>query len=131
MKSKKGLLLITIVIFSLFAFGSYLLSDKGKKKVISTTSAPKAIGPYSQAIKHGNMLFLSGQLGFNPMTNQLPITVEEQTKQAMENLKAVLDAAKMDFKDVVQTHIFLKDINDFQKVNEIYAKYFDGDLGIV
>jgi 2-iminobutanoate/2-iminopropanoate deaminase len=98
-----------------------------EKKVIHTDKAPKAIGPYSQAILCDDFLFISGQLGIDPATNEIPEDVESQTKLAMSNLKVILEEAKMDFKNVVQTHIFLKDINDFAKVNEIYAGYFDGN----
>jgi 2-iminobutanoate/2-iminopropanoate deaminase len=119
---------IIIILTSILLLGSYLEINKGiKKKVIYSSEAPKAIGPYSQAIMYGDMLFISGQLGLQPKTGELPESVEEQAKQAMNNLKVILEEAGMNFGDVVQTHIFLKDIKDFQKVNEIYAKYFDGD----
>jgi len=98
-----------------------------KKVIIYTDKAPNAIGPYSQAILWDDMLFISGQLGIDPKTNEMPEDIESQTKLVMSNLKAILEEANMGFKDVVQTHIFLKDINDFAKVNEIYAGYFDGN----
>ena len=116
-----------ILLAAFLAFGMYSGGKSPKKKVIYTDNAPKAIGPYSQAIKYGDMLFISGQLGINPKTNTLPEDIETQTKYSMQNLKAILEEAGMSFKDVVQTHIYLKDINDFQKVNEIYAKYFESD----
>jgi 2-iminobutanoate/2-iminopropanoate deaminase len=121
--------IISVVLIAFLALGMFANFDKGaKRKVIHTEKAPKAIGPYSQAILFGETLYISGQLGIKPVTNNLPESIEDQTKQAMLNLKAILDEANMDFRDVVQTHIFLKDIKDFQKVNEIYATYFEGDF---
>jgi 2-iminobutanoate/2-iminopropanoate deaminase len=120
---------VIIILSSVLLLGAYYEINKGiKKKVIYTSEAPKAIGPYSQAVMYGDMLFISGQLGLQPKTGELPESVEDQTKLSMNNLKAILEEARMTFGDVVQTHIFLKDIKDFQKVNEIYAKYFDGDF---
>jgi 2-iminobutanoate/2-iminopropanoate deaminase len=118
---------ILILMAAFLAYGMYSSGKSSKKKVIYTDNAPKAIGPYSQAIKYGDMLFISGQLGINPKTNTIPEDVETQTKYSMENLKAILAEGGMGFEDVVQTHIFLKDMKDFQKVNEIYAKYFETD----
>lgn len=124
---KFKVLLIVIGACAFLAAGMFLTSNTSKKKVVYTDSAPKAIGPYSQAIQYGDMLFISGQLGINPKTNELPDDIETQTKYSMENLKAILEETGMSFNDVVQTHIFLKDIRDFQKVNEIYARYFESD----
>ncbi|MEO8936481.1 MAG: RidA family protein [Burkholderiaceae bacterium] len=96
------------------------------KEAISTTSAPKAIGPYSQAIKAGPMLFLSGQLPIDPRNDQLmkDASVEDQTKLVLENLKAVLAANGMTMANVVSTSVFVKDLNDFGKVNATYATFF-------
>jgi 2-iminobutanoate/2-iminopropanoate deaminase len=119
---------ILIVVVSILAFGMYVNNDKGtKKKIIFTQDAPSPIGPYSQAVLYGETLYISGQLGIHPKTGLFPTGLEDQTRQAMQNLKAILEEAKMEFKDVVQTHIYLKDINDFAKVNEIYSSYFEGD----
>jgi len=94
-------------------------------QMINTEKAPKAIGPYSQAIKFENLLFISGQIAINPQTNQLiNAGIEEQTKQVMENIKAILQEAGLTFDNVIKTTIYLKDINDFAKVNEIYGSYF-------
>jgi 2-iminobutanoate/2-iminopropanoate deaminase len=95
------------------------------KKIIQTKNAPLPIGPYSQAVLTGNTLYVSGQIAINPNTGEL-ITqnLEEETKQVMENLKAVLSAADMDFKHVVKCSIFLSDMNNFSTVNEIYGRYF-------
>ena len=91
---------------------------------IHTSNAPEAIGPYSQAIKVGNMIFTSGQIALTPNGEFLDADIKTQTKQVCENLKAVLNAAGADIKDVVKTTIFLSDINDFNAVNEVYGKYF-------
>lgn len=95
-----------------------------KKEVVSK-KAPTAVGPYSQAIKVGNFIFCAGQVGKNPKTNQfVQGGIESQTKQVLENLKSVLEAAGADFTDVVKTNVYLKNVEDFPKMNEIYAKYF-------
>lgn len=92
---------------------------------VSTTNAPKAIGPYSQAIVHNGIAYLSGQIPLDPATNQLVEGgVEEQTIRVLENLKAVLEAAGSGLDRVLKTTIFLKDMNDFAKVNEVYGRYF-------
>ncbi|MBI4574523.1 MAG: RidA family protein [candidate division NC10 bacterium] len=95
------------------------------KEVITTKEAPAAIGPYSQAIKFGNLLFLAGQIAINPKTNQLNTgSIEEQTTLVLENLKAVLAANGMAMEEVVSTSVFLKDLNDFAKLHAIYGTYF-------
>jgi 2-iminobutanoate/2-iminopropanoate deaminase len=96
------------------------------KKVIQTKNAPAPLGPYNQAILVKNTLYMSGQIAINPKTGVL-ITdnISSETKQVMENLKAVLDAAKMSFEDVVKTTIFISDMNDFALINAIYGTYFD------
>ncbi len=94
-------------------------------QMINTDNAPKAIGPYSQAVKYENFLFISGQIAIDPKTQEfINGTIEEQTKRVMENIKAILEEADMGFDNVIKTTIYLKDINDFQKVNEIYGSYF-------
>ncbi len=99
------------------------------KKIINTSKAPYPIGPYNQAIKAGNMLFISGQVALKPGTSDLAnADIIEETHQVMKNLKAVLSEAKMDFSDVVKTTIFLSDMELFVQVNEIYGKYFEGDF---
>ncbi|GIL82707.1 hypothetical protein Vretifemale_11555 [Volvox reticuliferus] len=95
------------------------------KQVISTENAPAALGPYSQAIKAGNTVYVSGQIGIVPGTkNFASPDVEGQTEQVLKNLGAILKAAGADYKDVVKTTILLADIGDFAKVNAIYATYF-------
>ena len=96
------------------------------KKVIATEKAPAALGPYSQAIEVGGMVYTSGQIGINPATGLAGETIEEQTRQVFENLQAVLQEAGTDLDHAVKTTVFIKDMNDFGKVNEIYASYFTG-----
>ncbi len=96
-----------------------------KKKVIQTDKAPKAIGPYSQAIQAGNFLFLSGQIPLDPKTGELVKgDIRQQTKQVLQNIKGVLESRGLGMEDVVKATIFLKDISNFSQVNEIYATYF-------
>ena len=96
------------------------------KKIIFTENAPAPIGPYNQAVLKGNTLYTSGQIAINPATGDLINTsIEEETKQVMENMKAVLTAAGMTFDQVVKTTIFIMDMNDFAKINTVYGSYFD------
>lgn len=96
------------------------------KKIIFTNNAPAPIGPYNQAVLVGNTLYTSGQIAINPATGDLVLdTIEMETKQVMENLKAVLEAAEMTFSDVVKTTIFISNMHDFAKINEVYSVYFD------
>ncbi|MEO6734579.1 MAG: Rid family detoxifying hydrolase [Ferruginibacter sp.] len=99
------------------------------KQVINTLNAPAPIGPYSQAIKTGNLLFVSGQVALKPGTNEIAnADIIEETHQVMQNLKSILAEAAMDFSNVVKTSIFLSDMELFGQVNVIYAKYFNGDF---
>ncbi len=99
------------------------------KKIIKTNEAPAAVGPYSQAIMLDDFLFTSGQIGLDPKSGKLVEGgVEGQSKRVFENLSALLKEAGMDFSNVVKTMVFIKDINDFGKANEIYAGYFKEDL---
>ena len=99
------------------------------KEIINTPNAPAPIGPYNQAILTGNMLFISGQIALKPGTSDLAIAdITEETHQVMQNLKSILAAASMDFSDVAKTTIFLKDMELFGQVNEIYGKYFEGEF---
>ena len=93
-------------------------------RIIQTPNAPAAIGPYSQAIEAGGFLFTSGQLGLNPETGMLPPGIEAQTKQALQNIRAILENAGLQTNDVVKTVVFLKSLSDFAVVNEIYAAFF-------
>lgn len=97
------------------------------KNVISTNKAPGAIGPYSQAIEIDNLILTSGQLGINPATGAFPEGVEAQTAQSLENVKAILADKGLTLDDVIKTTVFIKDMNDFGKINEVYSKYICGD----
>ena len=95
------------------------------KQAISTTNAPAAIGPYSQAIQTGNLFFLSGQLGIDPATGDfVPGAITEQTEQVFQNIRAVLDEAGLALNQVVKATVFLSDMADFAAMNVVYGKYF-------
>ena len=99
------------------------------KEIITTTNAPSPIGPYSQAVKAGNFLFVSGQVAINPENGELNIgSIEEETHQVMRKLKAVLLEASLTFDHVVKSTIFLSDMGAFAQVNEIYGQYFTADF---
>ena len=96
------------------------------KKIIKTKNAPRPVGPYNQAILFNNTLYASGQIAINPLNNRIiNEDIEAETKQVMENLNEVLKEAKMDFSNVVKCTIFLKDMNDFESVNQIYSTFFN------
>ena len=99
------------------------------KRKISTPNAPAAIGPYSQAVKAGDFLYVSGQIPLSPATGEIVgTTIEEQTEQVFANLQAILTAAGMTFDDVVKATVLLSDIANFGAVNTIYGKYFNGEI---
>ena len=93
-------------------------------KIISTPNAPAAIGPYSQAIRSGDLLFCSGQIPVNPATGNIPEGAQAQAEQALTNLKSLIEAAGASIDNVVKTLVFIKDMNEFAAINDIYAKYF-------
>ena len=96
------------------------------KKIIFTEKAPAPIGPYNQAVLVGNTLYTSGQIAINPVNGDLVLTdIETETKQVMENMKAVLEAADMTFENVIKASIFISNMNDFARINTIYGSYFD------
>lgn len=96
------------------------------KTIIYTDKAPSPIGPYNQAVLVGNTLYTSGQIALNPANMELVLeTIEIETTQVMENMKAVLQAANMTFNDVVKSTIFISDMNDFARINAVYGSYFD------
>ena len=98
------------------------------KQIIKTSTAPAPIGPYNQAVKAGNFLFISGQVAIDPATSELKMaTINEETNQVMKNLSAILAEAGFNFSHVVKTTIFLSDMQLFAEVNEIYSKYFESD----
>jgi 2-iminobutanoate/2-iminopropanoate deaminase len=95
------------------------------KKIVSTTEAPAAVGPYSQAVRVGPMLFTAGQIPLDPKSGQIVSQdVAEQTRRVLDNLTAVLKAENMDFSNIVKTTVFLTNLDDFQKMNEVYASFF-------
>ncbi len=99
------------------------------KKIINTENAPAPIGPYNQAVLVGNTLYTSGQIAINPATNELVLSnIKDETKMVMENLKAVLLAAEMDFTHVIKCSIFISNMNDFAQINEVYGSYFKSDF---
>ncbi len=115
-----GLLAIGLLLF--WACSSP--NPKIEKTVISTDKAPAAIGPYSQAIQVGNTLYLAGQIALDPQTGEMVENdIEAQTHRVMQNLQAVLDAAGFSFKDVVQTQVFVSDMNNYGALNKIYSQY--------
>ncbi|MCJ8208442.1 RidA family protein [Mucilaginibacter sp. RS28] len=98
------------------------------KTIINTNQAPAPIGPYNQAVKAGNFLFVSGQIALNPATGELELgDIQSETTLVMQNLKAILTEAGADFANVVKTTIFLKDMGNFAVVNEVYGSYFTGE----
>ncbi|HWU41823.1 MAG TPA: RidA family protein [Bdellovibrio sp.] len=95
------------------------------KKVIHTDNAPKAVGPYSQAVQMGDFLFCSGQISINPKTNEVFTgEIKTQTEMVMKNIEAVLTASQLNFGNIIKTTIFITNMNDFATVNEVYAKFF-------
>lgn len=94
------------------------------KKIIHTENAPKAVGPYSQAVEANGMLFISGQIPINPATGTVPEGIEAQTEQVMKNIGAILNEAGYSYQDVIKSTCLLSDISNFKAMNEIYAKYY-------
>lgn len=94
------------------------------KKIIATENAPKAIGPYSQAVEAGGFVFISGQLPLSPQTGTMPECITAQTRQALDNLRAILREAGLELTNVVKTTVLLADMNDFGAMNEVYSGYF-------
>ena len=108
------------------AQGTTAGSSAAGKQVIATPNAPEAIGPYSQAIRAGNMVFLAGQIPIDPKSKQVmaAASIEDQTRLVLDNLKAVLEADGLTMDHVVSTSVFMKDLNEFPKMNEVYATFF-------
>lgn len=98
------------------------------KKIIKTENAPAPVGPYNQAIVHNDTLYASGQIAINPKTGDLVTgSIEEETKQVMENIKAILTEADLTFDDVIKCSVFVSDMNNYSQINAVYATYFDED----
>ncbi|HIU43137.1 MAG TPA: RidA family protein [Candidatus Ventrousia excrementavium] len=98
------------------------------QKKIDTSKAPGALGPYSQAVEIDNLVYTSGQLGICPKSGELKEGVKEQTRQALENVKAILEEAGLGMNNIIKTLVFIQDMNDFGAVNEVYAEYINGDV---
>lgn len=98
------------------------------KKIINTPNAPAPVGPYNQAIIHNGTLYASGQIAIKPSTGELVQgSIEEETRQVMENIKAILDEAGLSFHDVIKCSVFVKDMHNYSRINGVYAEYFDED----
>ena len=98
------------------------------QKKIDTSKAPGALGPYSQAVEIDNLVYTSGQLGICPKSGELKEGVKEQTRQALENVKAILEEAGLGMNNIIKTLVFIQDMNDFGAVNEVYAEYINSDV---
>ena len=121
--------LFPFVILLIFFFTDCTNTHQTMKQIINSKNAPAPIGPYSHAVKSGNMLFVSGQVGKKADTGELVLSdIKSETKQVMENVKAILTDGGMDFSNVVKTTIFLTDMNNFSQVNEVYGSYFSKDF---
>lgn len=120
--------ILKFVVFSVFVAGINSCDSQAQdsaREVISTKNAPAAIGPYSQAVRVGNTIYLSGQIAIDPETGKLiEGGIEEQTRQALENIKAVLAASGFKLQEVVQSQVFLSDLNNYAMMNSVYATYF-------
>ncbi|MBQ7155701.1 MAG: RidA family protein [Synergistaceae bacterium] len=110
-----------------FADPDIILDQAGVRQVVSTDKAPAAIGPYSQAIKAGEFLYVSGQIPVDPATGNVPSAIADQARQSLENLKAIVTAAGYTLADVVKTTVFAADIANFAEINGVYAEYFSNE----
>ena len=104
------------------------MKENVMKKIISTQNAPAAIGPYSQAVEWNGMIFSSGMIPVNPQTGEIPEDVEQQARQVFTNLSNLLMAAGTSMEKVIKTTVFIKDMNDFAAINQIYQEFFNGDF---
>jgi 2-iminobutanoate/2-iminopropanoate deaminase len=112
----------------IFAMLAGCAAPDGRRQVVSTDRAPKAIGPYSQAIRAGNTLYVAGQIALDPATGEMVAGgIRTQTHQVLKNIGAILDAAGFSFNDVVQCQVFLTDLGNYSDVNQVYAEYFRTD----
>jgi len=119
----------TIILISIILISSVITNIDAKKssikKIIATQNAPKAVGPYSQAVQVGNTLYLAGQIAINPKTSKMNHgSIEEQTVQVLNNIKAVLNEAGFSLNDVVQSQVFLTNLDNYKRMNQVYARYF-------
>lgn len=108
---------------------AFVIEENIMKQIIETKKAPAPIGPYSQAVKAGNLLFISGQVAIDPETNEiLKGSVHDETHRVMKNLKAILDESQLTFQHIIKTTIFLSDMSLFAEVNVVYGSYFESDF---
>jgi 2-iminobutanoate/2-iminopropanoate deaminase len=116
----------TLAALTLLALAAPGAAEENGRKVVATLAAPSAIGPYSQAIRVGNTVYVSGEIAIDPKTNQAMAnaTIEEQTRRALENIRAILAAAALTMEDVVSTTAYLTDVNEFDRMNQVYATFF-------
>lgn len=129
---KKALIFFYVglaIFFIALAYNTFNNKNKtDMKRIVNTSNAPKPIGPYNQAVISGDLMFISGQVAFDPNTDELVLDdIQSETKQVMKNLKSILEEANLSFDNVVKTTIFLSDMDDFQQVNEVYGSYFSND----
>ena len=129
---KKALIFFYVglaIFFIALAYNTFNNKNKtDMKRIVNTSNAPKPIGPYNQAVISGDLMFISGQVAFDPNTDELVLDdIQSETKQVMKNLKSILEEANLSFDNVVKTTIFLSNMNDFQQVNEVYGSYFSND----
>ncbi len=125
---KHGILALSVLLSGCIATTRVEEPDPAERQVISTPNAPAAIAAYSQGIRVGDTLWVAGQIGLDPATRELvPGGIREETRRALENCKAVLEAAGFGLKDVVQAQVLLADIDDYQAMNEVYVTYFPED----
>ncbi len=119
----------SVIVFLLLSASGLVFAQKPQgRQIIKTDKAPVPTAPYSQGVKANGFLFVAGQVGLNPQTRQLVTSgFEQEATQVMENIKGILEAAGLGFSDVINTTIYLKDVGNFAKVNEIYGRYFTGD----
>ncbi len=116
---------VFLLLFSILSISLTISGGKMEKRVIYTEKAPKPIGPYSQAIIAGNLIFTAGQIPIDPETNQVVQgDIKEQTRRVLENLRAILESVGSTFDDVVKVTIYMKDLNEFSAMNEVYSEYF-------
>ncbi len=132
LKRKSNSQIVSILISFLFAhpaFAQNTNASEMKKEIIKTENAPAPIGPYSQAVAYGNLVFVSGQIAINPENGQLVTrSIKEETHQVMKNLQNILKEAGLGIEHILKTSIFLKNMDDFTVVNEVYGSYFSGEF---
>jgi 2-iminobutanoate/2-iminopropanoate deaminase len=126
--SKTNILILFSFLFAHSLYAQKIKSAVMKKEIIKTEKAPSPIGPYSQAVAYGNLLFVSGQIAINPETGTLVTgSITAETQQVMKNIQSILNAAGLNMEHILKTTIFLKSMDDFAAVNEVYGSYFTGN----